>query len=84
LLREIDHDRIARNAVDERRLGPTAQASRIGRLSLLYLHRLVQQLTRVFSDIGLPDEYTSWHEVSVAASVNSWKSPAASTSESLA
>lgn len=55
LIREIDDRYISLQAV-----GGTSnevRAKRISRLSVLYTHRLVQQMAQVFVDIGLPTSY---------------------------
>lgn len=64
LIREIRHDAIATSAVAEGRMTEPPAARRVGRLGLVYQHRLAQQLARVFSDIGLPEPYEeNWSEV---------------------
>lgn len=64
LIREVRHDSIATSAVAERRMGQAPAARRVGRLALVYQHRLAQQMARVFSDIGLPEPYEqNWTEV---------------------
>lgn len=64
LIREITHGSIATSAVHERRMSEPPSARRIGRLDMVYQHRLAQQITRVFSDIGLPEPYEHhWSDV---------------------
>lgn len=74
LIREIDHDSISISAVEERRLGDRLRARRISRLSLLYLHGLVQQMTKVFFDIGLPDDYLNRQTKAVDRQIAEWAS----------
>lgn len=72
LIREIQHDSIARSAVEEQRLGARVAARRVGRLGLLYLHRLTQQLVKVFADIGRPTDYETNWERAVDTRVKTW------------
>jgi hypothetical protein len=72
LVREISHDAIARSAVEERRIAETVKARRIGRLQLIYLHRLAQQMAQVFTDIGLPTEYESHRDGALDATIDHW------------
>lgn len=73
LIREIRHDSIATSAVEEARLQDQASARRVSRLQLLYLHRLAQQMSRVFSDIGLPDQYERNRSLAVDSRAESWR-----------
>lgn len=72
LIREIREDRIATSAVSERKLGNAIAARRIGRLQLLYLHRLTQQMAQVFTEIGLPTDYEQSRDGTLNANMESW------------
>jgi hypothetical protein len=57
LLKEIAHGQISLSAVGEHRDPHKYSARRIACLRTLYTHRLVQQMSHVFTDIGLPEDY---------------------------
>lgn len=72
LIREVREDRIATSAVSERKLGDAIAARRVGRLQLLYLHRLTQQMAQVFTEIGLPADYEQSRDGTLSANMESW------------
>lgn len=71
LLRELSHDDIATSPLHER-TAHLYRARRVGRMSLLFTHKLVQQMAAVFTDIGLPDEYAGRRTATVDGCLASW------------
>lgn len=73
LLRELRPDRIALSPRDER-LQPDADyvARRICRLQVLYIHKLLQQMAAVFTDIGLPEDYEAHRGSTFSSHIDSW------------
>jgi hypothetical protein len=68
LLRELPHDRIALSARSEQqRANGWFVARHISRLGTLYTHRLVQQMSHVFTDIGLPTDYEAARDAVVSS-----------------
>ncbi len=82
LIREISHDTIARSAVEEGRLGQEARARRLSRLNLLYQHRLAQQMSRVFVDIGLPADYEAAWAADIEGAAIAWHNRLENTDDS--
>lgn len=75
LIREIDRDRIATSPADERlRANVPFVARRIDRLDLLYTQKLLQQMTSVFTDIGMPETYECRRDEQLLYSVECWLS----------
>jgi hypothetical protein len=66
MLRELSDDRVALSPIAEREHPGHFWARRVSRLKTLYIHRLVQQMSRVFTDIGLPVDYEASRETVVA------------------
>jgi hypothetical protein len=73
LLREMPISLIALSPAHER-LDPTIsfRARRIARLRLLYVHKLLQQMAAVFTDIGLPTDYEAERDRFFTQVVQSW------------
>ena len=78
LIREIRHDEIATSPIAEHRMGMAPAARRVGRLQLVYQHRLAQQMARVFSDIGLPDGYEQNWSAVINRQTQGWGEPGTS------
>lgn len=72
LIREISVSRIATSPVMESRMGEEVVARRIGRLSTLYVHRLLQQMASVFTDIGLPSDYETHRDRTIDGLIHRW------------
>jgi hypothetical protein len=66
MIRELSHDRISLSASAEQRDPGQFSARRVSRLRTLYIHRLVQQMAQVFTDIGLPGEYETARDTVVS------------------
>jgi hypothetical protein len=62
VLRSVDDSAVALSPIDERRSPQTFNARRVARLQTLYIHKLVQQMSQVFADIGLPVPYEEARE----------------------
>ncbi|MEV6449035.1 hypothetical protein [Amycolatopsis sp. NPDC051716] len=62
MIRELRQDRVSLTAVSERIKQNFYTARRMSRLSTLYTHRLVQQMSQVFTDIGLPVDYEAFRD----------------------
>lgn len=73
LMREMPINLIALSPAQER-LDPTTRfrARRIARLRLLYVHKLLQQMAAVFTDIGLPPDYETERNGTFTEIVSSW------------
>ncbi|GIH09244.1 hypothetical protein Rhe02_73110 [Rhizocola hellebori] len=72
MLRDIRQSEISLTATEERRRPGLYRARRISRLNVLYVHKLVQHMARVFTDIGLPEDYSKSRDARIKVYGDLW------------